>query len=52
MNEKESARMTSDRSPVLQTLIQFYEYALSRRDVKRAAELLTEDVFFVGTADP
>ena len=28
MNEKESARMTSDRSPVLQTLIQFYEYAL------------------------
>ncbi len=51
MNEKESARMTSDRSPVLQTLIQFYEYALSRRDVKRAAELLTEDVFFVGTAE-
>ena len=51
MNQKESARMTSDRSPVLQTLIQFYEYALSRRDVKRAAELLTEDVFFVGTAE-
>ena len=43
--------MTQNRSPVLQTLIQFYEYALSRRDVNRAAELLTEDVFFVGTAE-
>ena len=43
--------MTSDRSPVPLTLIQFYEYALSRRDVKRAAELLIEDVFFVGTAE-
>lgn len=38
-------------NPIFRTIEQFYSYLLDTRDLDKAAEMLTEDVFFLGTLE-
>ena len=51
MKCKEKGGKTWEYNPVFQTLNQFYNNALTRRDAQKAAALVTEDVYFLGASE-
>ena len=51
MKCKEKGGKTWEYNPGFQTLNQFYNNALTRRDAQKAAALVTEDVYFLGASE-